>query len=206
MLHFHFCFFIAPPLTWVSPGQTGGDSRGTAQFQTSFQHSSAFLLSGLEKFCVLGVPTCQGGTIHIHGAAGWLLCCPGSFLSKNSRQGAASECTLLWARQFTLQLLLTTSQPLIFLSYCLELYLLWGQLEEMALSISQTLNSKSWAGMCELLRALSDSCCTCDPWVRKLEAMKPLERLSATLFTLPKFPKAHSEMCFGAHMFTVQWS
>lgn len=66
----------------------------------------------------------------------------------------------------------------------------------MALSVSQTLNSKSWIGMCELLRALSDSCCTCDSWVRKLEAMKPLERLSATLFTLPKVPKAHSEMCF----------
>lgn len=69
-------------------------------------------------------------------------------------------------------------------------------IEEMALSVSQTPNSKSWIGMCELLRALSDSCCTCDSWVRKLEAMKPLERLSATLFTLLKVPKAHSEMCF----------
>lgn len=66
----------------------------------------------------------------------------------------------------------------------------------MRLSVSQTLNSKSWIGMCELQRALSDSCCTCDSWVRKLEAMKPLEMLSATLFTLPKVPKAHSEMYF----------
>lgn len=66
----------------------------------------------------------------------------------------------------------------------------------MRLSVSQTLNSKSWIGMCELQRALSDSCCACDSWVRKLEAMKPLEMLSATLFTLPKVPKAHSEMYF----------
>lgn len=82
--------------------------------------------------------------------------------------------------------------------------------EEMALSVSQTLNSKSLIGMCELLRALSDSCCTCDLWVRKSEAMKPLERLSATLFALPKVPEAHSEICFSglfsACMFMAQWS
>lgn len=85
-----------------------------------------------------------------------------------------------------LKLVLKTLQPLIFLSYCFELYLLWRKIEEVALNVSLNTEQQALDWYVWIAEGLK--------WQQPhLWVLKPLEGLSVTLFTLPNVPEAHLE-------------